>query len=188
MATTMTSLSTRLSVEEIEEFTRTTAALGLTTSSAIKVFVRMFNECGGFPFDVRRPVDSKSVTYLSDKDYEPSSARSTSPCPVLRAPCSRGSSSGRISIRVYPTCCRVGRSFGLLVRMLGDRRLAQAEPQARGVFEYGAHVRSAPGRWHDLRVLHAERPLRCAHERPCRRRAPERPRPHSLHVARPACG
>lgn len=70
MATTMTSLNTKLSVEEKEEFMRTTAALGLTTSSAIKVFVRMFNECGGFPFDVRRPVDSKSVTYLSDKDHE----------------------------------------------------------------------------------------------------------------------
>lgn len=49
MATTMTSLNTKLSVEEKEEFMRTTAALGLTTSSAIKVFVRMFNECGGFP-------------------------------------------------------------------------------------------------------------------------------------------
>ena len=70
MATTMTSLNTKLSVEEKEEFVRTTAALGLTTSSAIKVFVRMFNECGGFPFDVRRPVDSESVTYLSDKDHE----------------------------------------------------------------------------------------------------------------------
>lgn len=70
MATTMTSLDTKLSVEEKEEFMRTTAALGLTTSSAIKVLVRMFNECGGFPFDVRRPVDSESVTYLSDKDHE----------------------------------------------------------------------------------------------------------------------
>ena len=70
MATTMTSLNTKLSVEEKEEFVRTTAALGLTTSSAIKVFVRMFNECGGLPFDVRRPVDSESVTYQSDKDHE----------------------------------------------------------------------------------------------------------------------
>ena len=52
MATTMTSINTKLSVEEKEEF------------------VRMFNECGGFPFDVRRPVDSESVTYLSDKDHE----------------------------------------------------------------------------------------------------------------------
>lgn len=30
----------------------------------------MFNECGGFPFDVRRPMDSEAVTYLSDKDHE----------------------------------------------------------------------------------------------------------------------
>lgn len=70
MATTMTSLNTKLSVEEKEEFECTTSALGLTTSSAIKVFVRMFNECGGFPFDVRRPVESASVTYLFDKDHE----------------------------------------------------------------------------------------------------------------------
>lgn len=70
MATTMTSINTKLGVEEKEEFVRATAALGLTASSAIKVFVRMFNECGGFPFDVRRPVDSESATYLSDKDHE----------------------------------------------------------------------------------------------------------------------
>lgn len=70
MNTSMTSLNTKLSVEEKEEFVRTTAALGLTTSSAIKVFVRMFNECGGFPFDVRRPVDNGTVAYLSDKDHE----------------------------------------------------------------------------------------------------------------------
>lgn len=70
MATMMTSLNTKLSVEEKEEFARATAALGLTPSSAIKVFVRMFNECGGFPFDVRRPVSNEAVTYLSDHDYE----------------------------------------------------------------------------------------------------------------------
>lgn len=70
MATAMTSLNTKLSVEEKEEFSRTTAALGLTPSSAIKVFVRMFNECGGFPFDVRRPVSNETITYLSNADYD----------------------------------------------------------------------------------------------------------------------
>ena len=49
MATTMTSLNTKLSVEEKDAFVRNTAALGLTPSAAIKVFVHMFNECGGFP-------------------------------------------------------------------------------------------------------------------------------------------
>ncbi|WP_419049054.1 GNAT family N-acetyltransferase [Enorma massiliensis] len=42
--------------------------------------------------------------------------------------------------------------------MRGDRQLAQAASQACGVFEYGAHVRPAPGRWHDFRILHVERP------------------------------
>lgn len=70
MATTMTSLNTKVSAEEKDEFTRTAAALGLTPSSAIKVFVRMFNAYGGFPFEVRQPVNSNSVTYLSDRDYD----------------------------------------------------------------------------------------------------------------------
>ena len=52
MATTMTSLNTKLSVEEKDAFVRNTAALGLTPSAAVKVFVHMFNECGGFPFEV----------------------------------------------------------------------------------------------------------------------------------------
>lgn len=47
------SLNTKIDIKEKEEFQRNTQALGLTPSSAIKVFVRMFNECKGFPFDVR---------------------------------------------------------------------------------------------------------------------------------------
>ena len=42
MATTMTSLNTKLSAEEKDAFVRNTAALGLTPSAAIKVFVHMF--------------------------------------------------------------------------------------------------------------------------------------------------
>ena len=30
----------------------------------------MFNECGGFPFEVRRQVSDESVTYLATDDYE----------------------------------------------------------------------------------------------------------------------
>ena len=69
MATTMTSLNTKLSVEEKDAFVRNTAALGLTPSAAIKVFVHMFNECGGFPFEVRRQVNDETTTYLSADDY-----------------------------------------------------------------------------------------------------------------------
>lgn len=46
-------LNSRIGVEDKEIFVRTTDALGLTTSAAISVFVKKFNECGGFPFDVR---------------------------------------------------------------------------------------------------------------------------------------
>ena len=70
MATTITSLNTKLSVEEKDAFVRNTAALGLTPSAAIKVFVHMFNECGGFPFEVRRRVNDEITTYLSADDFE----------------------------------------------------------------------------------------------------------------------
>ncbi len=46
-------LNARISIEDKERFTRTADALGLTPSAAISVFVKKFNECGGFPFDVR---------------------------------------------------------------------------------------------------------------------------------------
>lgn len=55
MATTMTSLNTNLSIEEKEEFARTAAALGLTTSGAI--------------VDAAEHV-IEPVSYLSDKDYK----------------------------------------------------------------------------------------------------------------------
>ena len=69
MASTMTSLNTNISVEEKEEFKRNAEALGMTPSAAIKVFVHMFNECGGFPFELRRPA-AQSVTYLSVNDFD----------------------------------------------------------------------------------------------------------------------
>ena len=50
----ITSLNTKISVTDKELFVKTTEALGLTPSGAIKIFVRMFNQCGGFPFEVRK--------------------------------------------------------------------------------------------------------------------------------------
>ena len=49
----ITSLNTKISVTDKELFVKTTEALGLTHSGAIKIIVRMFNQCGGFPFEVR---------------------------------------------------------------------------------------------------------------------------------------
>jgi addiction module RelB/DinJ family antitoxin len=46
-------LNSRIGVEDKDKFIYTTEALGLTPSCAINVFVKKFNECGGFPFDVR---------------------------------------------------------------------------------------------------------------------------------------
>ena len=47
------SLNTKIDPEEKRQFVENTAALGMTPSAAVKIFVRMFNECKGFPFAVR---------------------------------------------------------------------------------------------------------------------------------------
>lgn len=52
MAATV-SLNTKIDLKEKNDFLANTEALGMTPSAAIKIFVRMFNQCKGFPFDVR---------------------------------------------------------------------------------------------------------------------------------------
>mgnify|MGYP002511225752 CR=1 FL=1 len=52
MAATAT-INAKIEPAEKDEFLAATEALGLTPSAAIRVFVRMFNRCKGFPFDVR---------------------------------------------------------------------------------------------------------------------------------------
>ncbi len=47
------SLNTKIDIREKQEFQANAEALGMTPSAAIKVFVRMFNQCKGFPFEVR---------------------------------------------------------------------------------------------------------------------------------------
>ena len=47
MMSATASLNTKIDLQANAE------ALGMTPSAAIKVFVRMFNQCKGFPFDVR---------------------------------------------------------------------------------------------------------------------------------------
>ena len=47
------SLNTKIDLKEKNEFQANAEALGMTPSAAIKIFVRMFNQCKGFPFDVR---------------------------------------------------------------------------------------------------------------------------------------
>ena len=47
-------LNTKLTPDEKQKFVETAEALGLSSSSALKVLIRKFNEVGGFPFEVRR--------------------------------------------------------------------------------------------------------------------------------------
>lgn len=54
MATvTQTSYKVTDDQQVIDEFTRIARALGLSRSAAVSVFMRQFNQAGGFPFDVR---------------------------------------------------------------------------------------------------------------------------------------
>lgn len=66
------SLNTKIDLQEKKEFQANAEALGMTPSAAIKVFVRMFNQCKGFPFDVRaRPrinYESSSVAVATLED------------------------------------------------------------------------------------------------------------------------
>lgn len=52
MATTAT-LNARVNAADKERFASTANALGISPSAAINIFVRKFNDVGGFPFDVR---------------------------------------------------------------------------------------------------------------------------------------
>ena len=70
MATAAVSLNTKISPEEKAEFTRTAEALGLTPSAAIKIFVRMFNDCGGFPFEVRRKDRAEGALRLDPSHFD----------------------------------------------------------------------------------------------------------------------
>lgn len=47
-------LNTKLTADKKKKFVETAETLGLSSSSALKVLIRKFNEVGGFPFDVRR--------------------------------------------------------------------------------------------------------------------------------------
>ena len=53
MMSATASLNTKIDIQEKRDFQANAEALGMTPSAAIKVFVRMFNQCKGFPFDVR---------------------------------------------------------------------------------------------------------------------------------------
>lgn len=70
MATASASLNTKLDLDEKREFTRNAEALGISPSAAIKIFVRKFNECGGFPFEVRRQDAGSSAIALPPEQFD----------------------------------------------------------------------------------------------------------------------
>lgn len=49
---TNAAISAKLTPSEKSRFVKTTEELGLSPSAAIRIFVRRFNDCGGFPFAV----------------------------------------------------------------------------------------------------------------------------------------
>lgn len=63
MAATAT-LNTKVDERDKREFVENAEALGMNASTALKVFVLKFNECKGFPFEVRR---NPRINY---SDYE----------------------------------------------------------------------------------------------------------------------
>ena len=79
------SLNTKIDPQEKEVFIETCESLGMTPSSAIKVFVRVFNEHGGFPFELRRGFPSTETAGTTpDQSVEPTArpeARGSSDAP-----------------------------------------------------------------------------------------------------------
>lgn len=59
MSARAVSLNTKIDPQEKDLFIETCESLGMTPSSAIKVFVRVFNETGGFPFELRKGFPKK---------------------------------------------------------------------------------------------------------------------------------
>lgn len=49
MASITAPLNVRVDKADKEQFVSTASELGISPSSAINIFVRKFNECGGFP-------------------------------------------------------------------------------------------------------------------------------------------
>ncbi|MCL2632315.1 MAG: type II toxin-antitoxin system RelB/DinJ family antitoxin [Coriobacteriia bacterium] len=55
-------LSTRVDEKQAEEFLANTKMLGTTPSDAMRMFIAAFNECRGFPYEVK---------VRSQPDFEP---------------------------------------------------------------------------------------------------------------------
>ena len=61
-------LATHVDESQAELFRNTTARLGTTPADALRMFVAAFNECGGFPFDVRVPVRPVAEPFATESE------------------------------------------------------------------------------------------------------------------------
>ena len=80
-AEAVATINTKVSALDKALFVQISENLGLTPSAALKVFVRKFNECGGFPFQVVS--GSRGVRVPLSRVYEPE--RSAEGRPILPA-------------------------------------------------------------------------------------------------------
>ena len=69
MATATATLNVKIDPAEKELFVRTAEEIGTTPSNAIKMFIRAFNDYGGFPFEARS-ARAMRTGYLSQGDFE----------------------------------------------------------------------------------------------------------------------
>jgi DNA-damage-inducible protein J len=79
MANALASLNTKLESEDKRLFVATAKTLGLSPSNVVRVFVRAFNEWGGFPFEVRRSfpmsMDERLSIQLLEDEIEAGTVR-----------------------------------------------------------------------------------------------------------------
>jgi DNA-damage-inducible protein J len=72
MTSITASLNAKVDPDDKAAFVATATDLGLTPSEAIRVFVRAFNEWGGFPFAVRRsfPISAEERESITELDRQ----------------------------------------------------------------------------------------------------------------------
>jgi DNA-damage-inducible protein J len=61
-------LATRVDAEQEKKFRETTYRLGTTPADALRMFIATFNECRGFPYDVRIMTKTEAEPFDNEDD------------------------------------------------------------------------------------------------------------------------
>ena len=61
-------LATRVEEEQVRKFMENTRRLGTTPADAMRMFISAFNECRGFPYDVRIGALAEIEPFVSEED------------------------------------------------------------------------------------------------------------------------